>query len=145
MEYEDYLEHGWCPIWSGFLSSGEELRSEVEDMISKGTGSLWIKLAKGSERVWSNVEFPLEHDPDYEPLIKQTALDPGSKIGILAKISTAQDIERVGAILGYGPFSMPGPGLNTGIKAPIKFNVCGLDIEQSTYYRRQRPLYIEST
>ncbi|KAJ3220937.1 DNA-directed DNA polymerase delta [Clydaea vesicula] len=127
------LDQGWIPIWTGYIKIANRHELDHDDSRSN---LIYVRLAKDSMRIWSDIMVEYQIPESYGILVKNTAINPSSNVDILPSINSDIGRTRVAAVLGIAPFCIPGLGVSRPLSLPSVIKIIGLDIEQSTYYRR---------
>ncbi|KAJ3083791.1 DNA-directed DNA polymerase delta [Rhizoclosmatium hyalinum] len=146
--YLSLINKGWIPVWTGedFLKDDttksrfkdddtdrDDLKDDDDSV--PDTVTIMVKLARGTTRMMYRLPIPIPDTKNYKVLTKNTAMNPGSNVGILPNMTGSRSSTRVASILGYTCLSYPGTARNELMTYPKDMDVMGLDVEQSIYYR----------
>lgn len=96
---------------------------------------VFVRLGKGSSRIWHYLDINVSTPPNCDVVLKTTAEEPGSVVGLVSSICSDQGLLRAAAVLGVAPFCEPVSGIARVIPLPSVVKVAGLDIEQTTHLR----------
>ncbi|KAJ3409523.1 hypothetical protein HDV05_004414 [Chytridiales sp. JEL 0842] len=143
-EYRQLLGSGWSVITVDIERCVPVLVSYNIDPEDTSVVLLNIKLGKRDLRLSYMMPFQVPDISSMTALVKSTAEEPGSGVGIVKDTTRDNNLLRLASICGYGYGCSPGYGFGNEIKSNLKLKCVGLDIEQTTHVRDGRfPLAID--